>query len=269
MAVAVLALFVALGGTGYAAKQLGSARAPSSARPKAKSGSENRQDKRLFSSLYRAAIGSAHVAFAKTAGAAGNASHAASADTATSAINAANATHATSADTAGDATTLGGQTAAQLRSGIDAASLGGIGPAGFIQGTGNQYSGAANILVTGPRVQTLFTVPGFGTVSGDFTSGCRVTFTNQSGETILLYGRAENDTGGFTLGASSPELANGSTFQLSQSPDAPRGSWADYMLRTANFETSPTANAPIHLLHLDVAAFWDDECRTAAVGSGM
>jgi hypothetical protein len=63
LVISVLALFVALGGTGYAATQAGG---PSAQAAKKKSGSDTKADKKLIKSM----LGSAHVAFATTAGSA-------------------------------------------------------------------------------------------------------------------------------------------------------------------------------------------------------
>jgi len=103
MVVAMVALFVALGGTGYAATQLDHSSTALVAKKMKKPASDTTTDKKLFKSL----IPGAHVAFAASAGTAAsagsaataaNASHASSADNATTATNATNASHATTAD---------------------------------------------------------------------------------------------------------------------------------------------------------------------------
>lgn len=114
------ALFVALGGTGYAGTTL-----LSSTAAKKKSG-DLKQDKKFFytkgqsnkrflgaSATAVAALNANNAAHATSADSATNAGHATSADSATNATNATNATHATSADTAGDSSKLGGVAAAQ------------------------------------------------------------------------------------------------------------------------------------------------------------
>jgi hypothetical protein len=89
MVVAIIALFVALGGTGYAASQSGApAAAVAKKKPKPSKQSDTTADKRQWFSLFNAAIGAAHVAFATTTGSATkatNAGHASTADTATTA----------------------------------------------------------------------------------------------------------------------------------------------------------------------------------------
>jgi hypothetical protein len=97
MAVALTALFMSLGGTGYAATQLGNSPAAAVAKKaKKKKAAPNDKvaDKKLFTSLFASMIPSAHVAFAATAD---------NASTATNATNATNATHAMSADSATNA----------------------------------------------------------------------------------------------------------------------------------------------------------------------
>ena len=91
MAVALVALFVALGGTGYAATTLIHS-------PKARIAKKAANDTKADTALVKKLAPSLHVAFAGTAG---SANHANSADTATSASS---ANHATSADSATSAT---------------------------------------------------------------------------------------------------------------------------------------------------------------------
>jgi hypothetical protein len=107
LVLAVVALFVALGGPGYAASQLTNAPDALVAKKKPKKPSEAASDKSLFKAL----IGSAHVAFAASAGSATTALSATSASTAANAGHATNADsagHADSATSATDATTVGG-----------------------------------------------------------------------------------------------------------------------------------------------------------------
>lgn len=99
MAVAMAALFVSLGGTGYAASQLDHSPAASVAKKSKKKKhpiaiNDNGADTKLFNSL----LPKAHVAFATDAGSASTAGSAATA------ANATNATHAMTADAATNAT---------------------------------------------------------------------------------------------------------------------------------------------------------------------
>jgi hypothetical protein len=107
MAVAMTALFVSLGGTGYAATQLGHSPAAAVAKKKKKPPAhpDSSADKKLFNSLFSALIPGAHVAFAASAGSASTAGSAATAASATHATTADSATSATSATSAGHATT--------------------------------------------------------------------------------------------------------------------------------------------------------------------
>lgn len=108
MAVAMAALFISLGGTGYAASQLDHTPTAAMAKKKKKktppAHPDSAADKKLFNSL----IPNAHVAFSTTASSAAtaalatNATHAASADSAT------NATFATKAGSAAPSGTAGG-----------------------------------------------------------------------------------------------------------------------------------------------------------------
>ena len=110
MAVAVTALFVALGGTGYAATQIpGKANANAAAKKKKKKkvANDNGPDTKLFNKLFAKSddltkdLAGLNAFLAATS--VPNAKHATSADSATnagSATNATNATHATTADTA-------------------------------------------------------------------------------------------------------------------------------------------------------------------------
>jgi hypothetical protein len=118
MAVAMTALFVALGGTGYAATQLPRAGdVQSAAKKHKKPATDTTADKSLFQTLFAAADDSgkdlAGVNTYLAATAVPNAKHASGADTATnanhasSADSATNANHASSADTAGGAPPTG------------------------------------------------------------------------------------------------------------------------------------------------------------------
>jgi hypothetical protein len=103
MVVSVVALFVALGGTGYAAAKLSNqsqARVAEAAKPKC---NEKCQDTKLIKSLFPGAS-VAKAKLAKFATSAGKATFATSAGTATSATSATSATHATNADNATRAT---------------------------------------------------------------------------------------------------------------------------------------------------------------------
>jgi hypothetical protein len=99
LVISAIALFVALGGTSYAAGELGRAPAatPAKAKPKRKSTSENAQDAALIKKL----APTLSVKYAKTAGSAVTAG---TADTATNAVNATNALNAVNATTASQAT---------------------------------------------------------------------------------------------------------------------------------------------------------------------
>jgi hypothetical protein len=127
MVIASVALFVALGGTGYAASQLAHSPAAGVAKKKKKKVvSETAADKALFNNL----IPSAHVAFAAAAGSASfatNAAHATSADSATSATT---ATSATSATTATNSNQLQGFAANQLVRATSAAAGNTVDPCG-------------------------------------------------------------------------------------------------------------------------------------------
>jgi hypothetical protein len=116
MAVALTALFVALGGTGYAATELTHLPGATAAVHHRKRPSDSSTDASIAKSQIKKLARGLSVLFAKTAGAATqatnatnatNAGHAASADTATSAGHAASADTATSA---GDASTVGHNT---------------------------------------------------------------------------------------------------------------------------------------------------------------
>src|ERR1700733_7747269 len=99
LVISAIALFVALGGTSYAAGELGRAPAatPANAKPRRKSTSENAQDTALIKKL----APTLSVKYAKTAGSAVTAG---SADTATNAVNATNALNAVNATNASQAT---------------------------------------------------------------------------------------------------------------------------------------------------------------------
>jgi hypothetical protein len=100
MVVAIIALFVSLGGTGYAASQLSTSPTAGVAKKAKKKPKPPPPDASADKTLFQSLIPGAHVAFATSAGSATsatNANHASSADSAT------NATHATTADTAGSA----------------------------------------------------------------------------------------------------------------------------------------------------------------------
>jgi hypothetical protein len=115
MAVAMTALFVALGGTGYAATQLpGTGDVQSAAKKHKKPTTDTAPDTSLFNTLFAKSNDNAqdlaglNAFLAVTA--VPNAKHASSADSATSATtatNSTNATHATTADTAGGAPPTG------------------------------------------------------------------------------------------------------------------------------------------------------------------
>jgi hypothetical protein len=120
MVIAMVALFVALGGTGYAATQLDRSPTASVAKKMKKPASDTTTDKKLFNSL----IPGAHVAFAASAG---------SAATAGSAASAASAVHASSADSATNATNA-----------TNASNLGGLPASSYQKRTsqGNALAGA-------------------------------------------------------------------------------------------------------------------------------
>jgi hypothetical protein len=111
-AIALIALFVLLGSTGFAATQLSrgpAAVAGAKRKPhgrKKTSINDPLADKTLFNALFSSEIAGAHVAFAAGAGSANTAAtataanHATSATTAETAANATNAVHATSASSA-------------------------------------------------------------------------------------------------------------------------------------------------------------------------
>jgi hypothetical protein len=110
MVVALIALFVALGGGAYAASQINGALIKKNSEP------GNRIKKNTFVAKATFATNANH---ATSAGSATNASHASNSDNAGHATNADNASHATNADnatSAGNATNLGGQPASSYMS---------------------------------------------------------------------------------------------------------------------------------------------------------
>jgi hypothetical protein len=103
LVIALIALFVALGGTSYAAIKL----------PKNSVGSKQLKKNAVTGAKIK--NGAVTKSKINTAGlTVPNATHASTADSATSATNATNATHATSADTATNATTVGGKKVQQF-----------------------------------------------------------------------------------------------------------------------------------------------------------
>jgi trimeric autotransporter adhesin len=163
MAIALTALFISLGGTGYAATQIDRSPTASAAKKKAKPpANDNGADKKLFNSL----IPGAHVAFAANAGSAGTAGSAASAATAAhattadSATSATNATHATTADSATVASSLTAPTvhALSFGSGWGSSAFTARGPAfskdaqGYVhlQGAAARISGTETVIGTLP-----------------------------------------------------------------------------------------------------------------------
>ena len=102
MAVALVALFAALGGTGYAAIYTASSSASTAAKKPVRH-ADAAQDQTLFTKLFNKSISKARVAFATTAGSASTAATATHAKNADNATNAVNATHASTADNASSA----------------------------------------------------------------------------------------------------------------------------------------------------------------------
>jgi hypothetical protein len=102
-AIAIVALFVALHGTGYAASRNAQTPTAMAAKAPADTTSDKKIAKQQATGVFKSSIGSAHVGFATTAGSASTATssnHATNADNAARATNADNAAHATNADNA-------------------------------------------------------------------------------------------------------------------------------------------------------------------------
>jgi hypothetical protein len=185
MVIASVALFVALGGTGYAASQLAHSPAASVAKKKKKKAvSETAADKALFNKL----IPSAHVAFAAAAGSATfatNAAHATSADSATTATS---ATSATSAATATNSNQLQGFTANQLvRATAASAGVAGdpcTGPAALSGFESTTFTNAVTSSVTAPVAGILVVL---GHTASEFDSSSPV------GSSLRLLGRLAVD----------------------------------------------------------------------------
>jgi hypothetical protein len=155
LVISLVALFVALGGTGYAATQVIGGHASAAAKKK-KAPSDTKTDKRLI----KAMSGSLAVAFANNATNAKNATNATNATNAGHASSADTATNATNATNAGNAASLGGQPAsAYLTSGSR------IGTVGIAKTSSTSAGNKVTLFTVGP-----FTVSMTCTKSGNNVS---------------------------------------------------------------------------------------------------
>lgn len=207
MVVAMTALFVALGGTGYAATQLTRSPTAAVAKKMKKPASDTTTDKKLFNSL----IPGAHVAFAATAGSAASAGSAATAGSASTATNAGHASTADTATNAGHATSADGLTllpSGQSESGaFSAAGANSSGAGGWV-GAGITY---ARPLATPikkshiiddkePEGQPIPHCPG----PGQAEQGYLCLYDEIESGVGTGYGYSENEPGGVTF--SSPSV---------------------------------------------------------------
>jgi hypothetical protein len=168
LVVSLVALFVALGGTTYAATSL----------PKNSVGTAQLKKNAVTSAKIK--DGSVTAGKVDTAGlTVPNALHAKSADSATKATNATNATHATSANTAASATTAtSANSATTAGSATNALSLGGIPASGYTRNDCNsltgQVKGFAYVPSSSSFSSTLADLPNAYNCSGEAVQARRI-----------------------------------------------------------------------------------------------
>ena len=204
--ISCLALFVALGGAAYAAGL-----------SKNSVGTKQLKNEAVTAAKVKKGSLTGAQINASTLGAVPNATHANIADQATKAgeaTNAANATHATTAGQATSATNATHATTAQeatiAESADNSSHLGGIGPTGFIQGSGNIVRGYES--TSSPDGTTLMTIPNLGDVRVDCSGGDNriAFFPSVSGSLWFTSGGAT----GYVNGETGTQLADQATASL-------------------------------------------------------
>jgi hypothetical protein len=153
LVIACLALFVALGGVGYAAATIGSAAiVDNSIRSKDVRNNDLRGKDVRTNTLKGGDIDESSLGQVPSSANADNATHAANADNATNATNAANATNATNAANAENANTVGGI-------GPDALTIGRSALSGICE-PGATYTNCASVVLPMPRAGRVLVTAG-------------------------------------------------------------------------------------------------------------
>jgi hypothetical protein len=205
MVVAVIALFVALGGTGYAASTLvhapRTAKKHRKAKPKPKAKPTATDDTAADNGLITSRAPGLSVAFAKSAGSADSATSASTADHATNADHSSSADHASSADSATNATN------ASHASSADSATSAGHATSADSATTASTAGALGSVAY---RVSSPFTARACGTnPCGGTFSDSTATETCPAG-TVVIAGGVHTSGGGIEVSDSHPTHTTGS-----------------------------------------------------------